>query len=322
MSYRGIQPPPKFILNELEWRGGWFPSQCPPRPGLFLQFVWNKTRSVDFASATLDNFELFGTSPRYVEVRFEGGLHLAGRRTVTDGVASMEFFTAGDTIHAHGCTWSVQRDVSGWLRVVPTTAAAGVRTWVPLAALRSGARVQAAMAAVEDEVRRKALWQVVCLTNDNPTETAILNRMRGDAAQNEYEGADAESCADLARVLASRYRSAGNVSGPFAWGHCYSCGGALTKGKMRQRICCPGQNSDLAKMVAEGCKITSHSAPVRYPGVVWTKSRHPPLKSGVQTVATLRNFRTPRRGSRHCLPHPSATVRVLGALGSTGQSRS
>lgn len=319
-SYRGIQAPPKS-LYKADWRGGWFPSQCPARPSLVLQHLKNTFCDVDFASATLDNFEMFGTVPAYLDVRFEGGLTRTGRRTVTDGKECVEFFTAGDVLHVGESVWNVRRESCGLLRVVPACLTASLRSRQPLARFRSGAKVQASVTKLEDETRKKAIWQLVCLTNESATETAILSRMRADEAKNDYKGTDAESSADLVRVLATRYRTAGNVCGPYAWGHCYSCGGEL-KGKMKQRICCPKRNSDLARLVADGEKVTSHAAPIRYPGVVWTKSRHPPLKKGVQTVATGENFHMPRRDLRLCLPHPSVTAHDSAEWGSTGRSPS
>ncbi len=319
-SYRGIQAPPPD-LGTVRWRGGWFPSQCPESPSLFSPLVENQLFSVDYASATLDNFHLFGTAPLYSEVRFEGGLQQAGRRTVTDGQKSVEFFTAGDVLHVGSSAWSVQRVVDGWVRVTAATLGAYWRESVPFSLMMRNPKVQAKLIALDAETRAKAIWQLVCNTNTDATETAMLTRMRGDAAQRQYTGADAESSADLVRVLASRYRSAGNVAGPYAWGYCYSCGKPL-RGKMQQRICCKGKNSDCARLVADGEKVTSHAAPIRYPGVVWTKSRHPPLKKGVQTVATERNFHMPRRGSRIFLPHHHATVRDSVVSGSTGLSRS
>ncbi len=320
MDYRGIQKPPK-CLQGIGWRGGWFPSQCPEQPAVLTAAVKNKLFDVEYASATLDNFELFGTYPLYVPVRLEGGLTIAGRRTITDGKSSVEFFTPGDTLVLAGSTWSVQEELGGFLRVVATNVRASVRGAQPFAKFRQGVCVQAAVNPLSQEGRAKALWQLVCLENDKPTETAILSRMRGDEAQNGYKGVDAESAADLVRVLASRYRTAGNVAGPFSWGHCYSCGGPL-KGKMKQRICCPKVNTDLAKMVAEGCKVTSHATPIRYPGVVWTQADHPPLKPGVETVATRENFPMPRRSLRLCRPRPRVMARDWEEWGSTGLSRS
>lgn len=312
VAYRGIQAPPRtFRAKAMEWRGGWFPTQCPSGASLIMPLLKNMIMDVAFASATLDNFELFGTTPFYLGVRFEGGLQLAGRRTVTDGKQSVEFFTAGDAIHVGSSVWTVQQEPGGWLRVVATNLSAGVRGRQPLARFRRGAKVQAALETVAKSSRAKALWQLACLTNDDPVETAILSRMRADEAQQDYKGADAESSADLVRVLASRYRTAGNVSGPYGWGGCYSCGTPLV-GKMRQRICksCTKRNTGLGKLVAEGCKVTSLSVPRRYPGVVWTRSRHPPLKSGVETVATEACFHMPHLGSRHCRPPPSVTAHV------------
>lgn len=296
VSYRGIQPLDTQFhqgVVQVEWRGGWFGTQCPKDPRIVLSALQNAILDVDFASATLDNFVLFGTRTSYVPVRVANGLHCVGRRTITDGKDAVEMFTAGDSIHVGDATWVVRQE-GPVLKVTASNFEARVRGVVYAA--RKEAKVHPRAAELGRETRRKAEWAVTCLTNTDPVETAVLTRMRGDEAMDGYKGADAESSADLVRVLASRYRSAGNVSGPYAWGACYSCGSAL-QGKAKQRICraCVRHNSVLGRMVAEGCKVTSDACPIRYPGVVWTRSRHPPLKAGVQTVATERNFHIPRR---------------------------
>lgn len=297
-TYRGIQPPLQCDEHVgVSWRGGWFPSQCPEDPAIVSSAVLNFLGAVDLASATLDNFKMFGTQPVYCDVRFVEGLQKGGPRTVTDGYTSEEFFTAGDSLHLDGASWVVRRVGQGMLKVEATTLVARLRSGFAMSWARSEVRVHATANALTDESREKALWAVACLTNKNPVETAILNRMRGDAANDGFKGSDACSSADLARVIASRYRSAGNVGGTYGWGGCYSCGGALV-GKLKQRCCkaCDHKNTVLAQFIADGCKVTSGEAPLRYPGIVWTKSRHPPLKKGVQTVATGVNFRTPH----HC----------------------
>lgn len=298
VSYVGIQAPPPHVTH-CDWRGGWFASQCPARPGLVVPQVLNLLTNPQLASATVANFERFGhLRIKYVPVRFENGLQKAGRRTVTDGLESTEFFTAGDTLHANGRSWSVQRDGSHLLKVVACDVKAEWLSTRMFFRSRRGTRVHAPADSMTEEGLVKAKWAVVCGAETDPGVTSILSRARGDAAMAGYKGStDPESVADLARILTSRYRSAGNVAGPYKWGHCYSCGAMLSKGANAQRICreCRQRNSLLGRMIAEGCKVTSDSAPLRYPGVVWTKSRHPPLKPGVVTVATGENFHMPRR---------------------------
>lgn len=295
-TYRGIQPPPisLYASRSVEWRGGWFASQCPKDPNIVCAAVMNVIVAPDFASATLDNFEKFGTSPVYCAVRLEKGLQLTCRRTITDGRDAVEFFTAGDTLHHESGSWRVLQDGPGLFKVEASDFGARLRSASSLSLLREGVAVHAPAEKLGDESLKKAKWGVVCLTNKDPVETALLTRMRGDEARDGYKGADPESAADLVRVLAKHYRGAGNVAGPYGWGGCYSCGKALS-GKVRQRICCNKQNTTLARMIAEGCKVTSVAAPVRYPGVVWTKTRHPPLKPGTNSTATGENFPTPHR---------------------------
>lgn len=272
------------------WWGGWFSSQCSTSVGVAKAVKaavwWPK-----FASATADMFELYGTKPRYLDVRFVDGLVRLDSRVVTDSVQSTQYFTAGDTITSGARSWVVKR-VAGFLRVEPTS----LRSKYSMAKQRGGARVTAPAIQLSDESRAKAEWAAVTLSNAHPLETAILTRMRADQAAERWRGPQATEAAALVNVLCQRYRCAPNVSGPYGWGYCFSCG-SPAQGKLNQRICreCQGKNTMLGRMVAEGCKVTSNAVPVRYPGVVHTRSRHPPLKSGVETVATERNFRTPRR---------------------------
>jgi hypothetical protein len=295
LTYVGIQPPPKGIAAD--WLGGWFPGQCPREPSLVLGAISMLLTTPDLASATLDNFVRYGPSVEYVDVRFENGLQQALRRTVTDGATTAEFFTAGDTIQVRQDSWVVKRVSVDRLQVVPVgLAAAYTRSWTWMSWSRGSAKIHPCAAQLSQESLSKAVWSVAVLESTDPVQTSVLTRMRADEAASGYKGADAESSADLVRVVVKQYRKVGNVSGPYGWGYCYSCGGGLGN-RAKQRICekCNHRNTQLGRMIAEGCKVTSTACPVMYPGVVWTKSRHPGLKKGVRTVATGKVFHTPRR---------------------------
>jgi len=70
---------------------------------------------------------------------------------------------------------------------------------------------------------------------------------------------------------------------------CFSCGGSSSS-RMPGRLCvaCHStrEGDPLVKAIREGKHVCSWAVPVRYPGVVNTVSRHPPLKTGTETWAT------------------------------------
>lgn len=289
VNYCGIQPPPQVPKTRYRWLGGGFASQTEG----FISLLWWLLTWFTWpglCSATMDMFSKYGCGPRYAEVRFTGGLQRLTRRVVTDGVEQTEFFTAGDTIRAGSLVWCVRQDGPGYLRVYPVD----FRTWFwsSLGWIGS-AGVQAPAEILDRKTLSKALWQAERLSAKDGLQTALITRMATDAAQQQWDGADAESAAAMVRMISQHYGPISGVSGPYAWGYCFSCGSPLSGKKMKQRICCKGQNTQLANAVREGCKVTSPACPVAYPGVVWTRSRHPGLKPGVETVATDANFRIP-----------------------------
>lgn len=286
VSYCGIQAPPEPMF----WWAGWFASQAPDVTlmGAVLSAMWWP----DCASATIDMFVEYGCQPLYVDVRFENGLQAVDRRIVTDGTSSVQFFTDGDVIVRGDDSWIVKRAVPGYLRVQKCR----VGLYGCTRAGRAGARVAPPASRLDKTTLRKAEWAAVVLSSERPLDTAILTRMRADEAASGWTGVDPQSAKDIVSVLTSRYGPVHSVAGPYGWGYCYSCG-APASGKLDQRICkgCTGHNTTLGRMVAVGCKVTSQKSPVAYPGVVWTRSKHPPLKSGVETVATMGNFPMPHR---------------------------
>lgn len=300
-SYYGIQPPPEAL--GLRWVGGWFSSQLAQSsevPG-WIALCREAIRATalaplldtpDYASATVPNFNKFGTSVVYLPVRAESGLQLVGSRTVTDGLERCEFFTAGDSLtqesFAGTALWVARTDENGCLRVDCANLAAKVTVSV-------SARVAPTPDALPDVSRRKAQWQQVLAMEKDAVRLSMLSRMRGDEAAKGFTG-EVEPH-DAVRIVAEMQRSGEgaytSVGAPFQWGYCFSCGRSLP-GSMKFRLCkeCAQYgNTDLGKLVATGEKVTSLANPILYPGVVNTRSQHPPLKRGVETRATQRNFR-------------------------------
>jgi len=301
-TYWGIQPPPMGL--RVEWAGGWFTSQlasdgeAPSAARLITQAIrgtcLNRLMSrPTYVSATVPNFQRWGSRATYVPVRLEGGLQTAGRRSVTDGCESVEFFTAGDGLRCLDARWSVRRD-GDFLRVVCANVAAKacMRLW----------SVQVAPTAAElpAEQARKAGWLNVIAKEKEPVVTSVLSRFKADEAKEDYPGrVHPDDAVAVARAIVDRGRYQ-QVGAPFLWGYCYSCGCSIkdAKGQLKHRLCrqCErGGNTELGQLVQAGRKVTSVANPHVYAGVVNTLSRHPRLKPGVQSVASERNFRWPHQ---------------------------
>jgi len=161
-------------------------------------------------------------------------------------------------------------------------------------------QVAATAAELGAEKVRKAKWLSVVAGETDPIVTSVLSRFKADEAKADFTGElDADDAAAVTRAIVG-HRQFQQVGAPFRWGYCFSCGidHKDNKGKLKHRLCrqCEkGRNTDIGNLITHGRKVTSVANPMIYPGVVNTLSRHPRLKEGVQSVASERNFRWPRR---------------------------
>lgn len=281
-KYVGPSPPPKWFVGE--WVAGYMAKERRDT-SMMRQWLYTNVIRPDLASATLGNFHRYGTAVYYSDVNLGSSVARIGSRRFTDGQTEDEFFTAGDRLSADGYDWDVLRvtwDGHPVLVVKPCTIS------TTLFAEPADAKVHPALGEVEKSELFKARCTAMRLTRSDPIETAVATRWMGDWAAQGYDvRGDPDDVATLASAVARQYSSVGSVGGGYGWGLCYSCGGKLTG---KSRICCRGQNSSLAKMIAAGEKVTSMANRILYPGVVWCVSKHPPLKAGVETVATALNF--------------------------------
>jgi len=105
---------------------------------------------------------------------------------------------------------------------------------------------------------------------------------------------------------------------PLLWGWCFSCGGS-SSARMPQRMCTACHSSrcgnPIVRNAAAGHPVASPTNPLVYEGVINTPSRHPPLKKGVETVATRKTVKV-RGMSTHDLailePRERAGPRLTG----------
>lgn len=281
--YVGPGAPPKWFIGE--WVAGFMATEIRD-VSLMRQWLYKSVVRPQLASAALSNFRRYGTTLYYSDVTLGSTVARVGRRKFTDGHTEDDYFTAGDRLVADGCTWDVLRvkwDGHPVLEVRPTN----ITTRVFGESAR--AQVEPAIGDVDSGEVFKARCTAMRLTRTDPVETALATRWMGDWAASGYDvTGDPDDVATIASAVARQYRSVGSVGGGYGWGKCYSCGGQLTG---KSRICCRGVNSPLARMIAAGEKVTSLAIRVLYPGVVWCRSQHPPLKAGVETNATDQNFR-------------------------------
>lgn len=82
--------------------------------------------------------------------------------------------------------------------------------------------------------------------------------------------------------------------GPLSWGWCFSCGGC-SSARMAHKMCtaCHSSRSGnpVVRNAAAGQPVASSTQPLVYEGVINTPSRHPPLKKGVETIATRKTVK-------------------------------
>lgn len=282
-TYVGPSPPPTWFVGE--WVAG-FMAKERRDVSMMRQWLYTNVLRPSLASASLGNFQRYGTAVYYSEVTLGSSVTRVGRRRFTDGHTEDDFFTAGDRLTADGYNWDVLRVT--WdghpVLVVKPCSVSTVIFGEP-----ADAKVEPALGEVDKGELFKARCTAMRLTRSDPVETALATRWMGDWAASSYDvRGDPDDVATVASAVARQYRSVGSVGGGYGWGLCYSCGGQLTG---KSRICCRGVNGPLAKMIAAGEKVTSMANRILYPGVVWCTSQHPPLKAGVETVATDKNFR-------------------------------
>jgi hypothetical protein len=142
--------------------------------------------------------------------------------------------------------------------------------------------------AIPMELRERAEFALTMGTCDDPLLISSYRAALNVAARDGFSRASCNEYKRYLRQQRSRYPASRQVAGRYGWGYCYSCG-AERPGRFRGRMCpsCTFKKpAGLAYLVSEGMEVCSDVAPVVYPGVVNTSTRHPPLKSGVMTTAT------------------------------------
>jgi hypothetical protein len=321
LTYYGQVSPP---ISGFEYVGGWIPTQCPllEFEGFFnhSRKKW-KMGVVDVCAATAHSVGVFGTAKIFLPVYPETlDLHKIGCQQWSDGQEVVAPFYSGDIVYV-GHDAFVARPALGEfgrelsrdllrlqqrglepLSLVPVKASMSAlfNRWVlesrtcqllsfmftsPSQDVRIVPALKAQPSPTEYE---RAHWLAVCDRASDPRAIGVLNRWRLEAVKNDYQGGlKAEEAEAYVRALFHDSTAPRSVCGAFKWGYCWGCGAHLPAKKMASRICvnCLRRNTDLGRLVAEGSRVCSRGSPIRYPGLVWTNSRHPPLKASAATVA-------------------------------------
>jgi len=297
--YHGVYPPPAGA----DWTGGWWPSVrgAGERAGLF--FAQGFMSRAHVRSACMETCQMLDNC-LYLPFTATPGLRVVGCRMLTDGVRSTQIFDVGDVVSSNGRHFqAVSHREYGLdlIKLVPMQSRVGACMGRFLRYFRDSHPVLEPRLpkALPTELQNRVEW-LLALQVAPADAVPILGNLKTMAAKEKYgEGTTgpwlvAEQVNVLRASVASPRVPFGYAGGkPFSWGYCYSCGRSLP-GNMPGRLCGCGQ-TPAAINVAEGHHVAKFGVPC-YPGVVETKSRHPPLKDGKETRATPAVFREPPLG--------------------------
>ncbi len=320
LVYEGPFPPPRTWL----WKSGWAPTSMRARDcALEARLI---PRCVQVCSAVASCAGKYRTFVKYLpKPPILHGFWAVRERVLTDGDEQYEWFQEGDFLDIEGTNYAVRWDQEEptLLALVCTDGLLGTALaktadvlWGSVPFFSPGRSVRVIPGtppSFTPEEVSKVQWQTAASTSTTPITTALLSRMRMDQARGGYKGS-ADHGIRLARALEQAFPRVNQVVSANSWnGRCYSCRVPLP-GRFpcnMCRDCNGGRNSALGGMVAEGLHVCNPANPVVYPGVVNTRTRHPPLKPGTETHAHGGNFCfAPKVLMPEASPPTHATARV------------
>ncbi|QKI29254.1 hypothetical protein 1 [Forsythia suspensa yan-like virus] len=313
IRYEGITPLDSEIDVIHHIAGAW-PSLCD---GTVPEHSRRLRKRPHICSATHAYALRHGPLVKYVPVQHPR-LAVCGDRTVTDGARTAYIFAEGDSIQLNGVWYfvrsSVERGLSlltlhpseermcdcsggmGFYNLVAGCWPTVTHCWeqlTPLSTAQCPMRINKKVVG-DPAVRLRVDW--ASAVKSAPDElSAALGVCRNVAATRAW-GPDAPSPSECLpyvvgadRAFASGQNYSLPVGAGFTWGKCYSCGNTPSKKRLPGRLCgC--KPTPAAKVAAMGLHVTSPGGIV-YPGVVTTKSQHPPIKEGKATCASKQVFR-------------------------------
>jgi hypothetical protein len=296
----------------IEWVGGWWVSSAPHWADAGVKQTWREnTCRPHLALATLENLACYADSVLYYPVYTSDLAFTITQGVLTDGHEKVHYFTERDALKVSKTTFKAR------LRMAPGTETPVYQlTKVKTSfgdSLRFGVRkavskvvpvswpvgrgeatmVKLGEPVVDKTTRMQAEYLNVAGRQTDATRTAIVAKARQNAAKDWVKADRAEEVERFTNILTSTMLPATEIRGGYPYGDCFSCGRDFP-GKFKQRLCktCRSSNfTEVGQMIAEGDIVCSTRCPIRYPGIVNTKTRHPPLKPNTGTFASPANFR-------------------------------
>lgn len=288
--FEGPCSAPKFPVH---WRAGYWSDQG--REFGCGDWVDRVLIAPNLCTSTIDMVREWGTRCLYVEPREEAGIKFIRAGLLTDGVRSAEFFKEGSLLSIRGLTyearaslWRHHGEVYKFLELVRVSSGT-VRSCFGVWRFTGNAKLLSfdpRVRGLDYKELTACKWQAEAKTQKNILATGFVNIVRSEQISRKHP-LDPDRVVPALRVLATSYEQPRDVSGPFRWGNCFSGCGADRPGKFKGRMCpeCSHLNTELGSWAAAGIEICSALNPIRYPGVVHLRKKHPALKLKAKTVA-------------------------------------
>lgn len=291
MVYEG---PVNQLSCETAWRSGWW--RFPGTEFGCADFFDRWAVAPDIAAATIEMAREWGTRCYYSKIRATGGLRMTRDGEVTDGTHKAQTFKEGSVITVR---WSEYMAVPAHIRVngvvievlklVRTTSGSLVSTVGVWSRIWGKAKLKSYAPKVDwrldENLTRTMKWQAEAKTAKDPVVTGFVNLLRGN--MDKEAPMDPDGVMPFVNALSECYTKPRDVGGPFEWGYCYGGCSKPRPGCFKGRICleCNAKNTELGEWVANNHRICTMQVPIRYPGVVNSKRKHPSLKKSAKSCA-------------------------------------
>lgn len=291
--------PPLFA--GLRWVSGWWAMALKEHPIDSLGFL----EKPKFVMATAESFQRFGPCMSYLHHSL---FHIPNEVQRIDGDICVHgphrcrLLNKGDVVVADKISYRCVEVTAigsmkfealsrGLVRDLMVRATAPLIRWFPFA--DSVGKVSSKPHSLERELQERINWTVLQEQQKDTVIIAAAQQARNYQASRGYP----DSAMDVMRGIFNTNNGLKDFTGltgvGFSWGDCFSCGKKFPSERLAGRICkdCSKKNTADGQLVADGKRVTSAKAPVCYPGVVNTSSRHPAIKRSVETRATVLVFR-------------------------------
>lgn len=282
-----------------------FMRQCSFLPNLACSLL-----RPGYCHATLRNASVHGDSVRYIAVEPYGCLVEVSRErcTFTDGVQVHACFREGDILEGDEEQYQVIpeefnglktlrliRISAGVVRACSSMVRSLFGPFVPLSPVPLR-RICRGTRDMGEEQEERTRWHYAIHMESDAIVASNAKRVRDfclEAETAEYDRQRPEALMNRMRDIREGFGPEVMIGGIFGWGYCFTCGRMLQSERMPGRLCdgCrylskqPTPPTTACSLIQAGESPVTAACPIRYPGLVQLKSRHPPLKRGTETLA-------------------------------------